>query len=356
MDLFVDILGDIDNNIEVDFLGSTRNLHIKQTSLPAEDIPIKNFHGQIELAEELIMESETNKKGVRLALLCILFLVAVVFLLTTSTAQAGRSLQKYHFGIPPYQKGQTVDEIRGLYKPMLSWLGEQVGCYFDFIGADSYEDMIDMVASGRVQVAGLGPVPYIEAKKKNPGLRLLLTELKWNRDKSRLVDVYHGYIVALKTRDDLNGLLDLKGKSFSFVDIHSTSGYQYPNALMREQGIIPARFFGKVYFLGSHPRVTDAIVAGSIDAGATWDFNLEQAIRKHGDVFKIIYAPPPIPNLAIVAHPSLPLDIQQKIQEVLPTIDPALLQGLPADGFAVRPDSFYDTVRVIVEQAAGEQD
>ena len=34
-DVFVDIHGDIDNIIEVDFLGSTRNLHIKRTSLPA---------------------------------------------------------------------------------------------------------------------------------------------------------------------------------------------------------------------------------------------------------------------------------------------------------------------------------
>ncbi len=301
------------------------------------------------------MGSKTNKKRARLPLFYILFLTAVVFLFTTSTAQADQPLQKYHFGIPPYQKGQTVDEIRGLYKPMLVWLGEQVGCRFDFIGADTYEDMIDMVASGRVQIAGLGPVPYIEAKKKNPDLRLLLTELKWNQDRSKLVDVYHGYIVALKKRDDLNGLLDLKGKSFSFVDTHSTSGYQYPNALMRDQGIIPENFFSKVYYLGSHPRVTDAIVAGSIDAGATWDFNLKQAIKKHGDVFKIIYAPPPIPNLAIVVHPSLPLDIQEKIQKVLQTIDPALLQGLPTDGFAVRPDSFYDAVRVIVEQATREQ-
>ncbi len=300
--------------------------------------------------KEYVMEPKTGKGQAGLPLFHVILLAVVVFLASAATARGEEPPPKYHFGIPPYQKGQTVDEIRGLYKPMLVWLGEQVGCYFDFIGADTYEEMINMVASGRVQMAGLGPVPYVEAKKKNPALRLLLTELKWNRDKSRLVDVYHGYIVALKKRDDLNGLSDLRGKSFSFVDTHSTSGYQYPNALMRKQGIIPEKFFSKVYFLGSHPRVTDAIVAGSVDAGATWDFNLEQAISKHGDVFKIIYAPPPIPNLAIVAHPSLPLDIQEKIRQVLPTIDPALLQGLPADGFVVRPDSFYDGVRLIVEQ------
>ncbi len=294
------------------------------------------------------MAPEAPKK--RFPFLFLPCLVALFLLFAPPAILAGPVLPKYHFGIPPYQKGQTVDEIRQLYKPMLVWLGEQVGCQFDFVGANSYEEMIEMVASGRVQFAGLGPVPYVEAKRKNPRLRLLLTELKWNEGRTKLVDVYHAYIVALKSRQDLNGLADLRGKKFAYVDTHSTSGFQYPNALMRGQGIVPEAFFGKVYYLGSHPRVTDAIVAGSIDAGATWDFNLEQAKKKHGDLFKVIYAPPPVPNLAIVAHPSLPQDLQEKIRQVLPTIDPALLKGLPTDGFAVRPDSFYDPIRLIVDQ------
>ncbi|MFW8600539.1 phosphate/phosphite/phosphonate ABC transporter substrate-binding protein [Desulfobacterota bacterium M19] len=301
------------------------------------------------------MDAMMNKNFTRLFLILILLSITVFCPFSKASAQKASVLPQYHFGIPPYQKGQTVDEIRGLYKPMLVWLGKQVGCKFDFIGAETYEQMINMVASGRVQVAGLGPVPYVEAKNKNPDLRLLLTELKWNQDKTKLVDVYHGYIVALKKRHDLNSLSDLRGKIFAFVDRNSTSGYQYPNALMRRQGIIPERFFSKVYFLGSHPRVTDAIAAGSVDAGATWDFNLAKAIRKHGDIFKIISPPSAIPNLAIVANPSLPLAVQQKIQQILPTVPAALLRGLPADGFVVRPDSFYDAVRVIIRQAKKEQ-
>lgn len=302
------------------------------------------------------MHQETYQKPPRVPSSFIFLLVAFLSLFIESAALADKPLPQYHFGIPPYQKGQTTDEIRGLYKPMLSWLGEQTGCLFDFISADTYAEMIDLVVNGKVQLAGLGPVPYVEAKMKNPALKLLLTELKWNQDRSKLVDVYHAHIVSLKKRDDLHGLTDLKGKAFAFVDKESTSGYQYPNALMREQGIIPEIFFRKVYFLGSHPRVTDAIAAGSIDGGATWDFNLKQATKKHGDVFKVIYDPPPIPNLTIVAHPSLPLDIQEKIQHILPTIDPTFLQGLPTAGFAVRPDSFYDSIRLIVDQASKNRD
>ena len=255
----------------------------------------------------------------------------------------------YYFGVPPFQKGQSIDEIRDLYKPMLQWLGDRIACRLHFIGGATYEEMIKMVEDGKVQLAGLGPTPYVVAKRQNPNIKLLLTELRWDKEKQDLVDAYHGYILVLKNRMDLKSVWDLKDKKFAFVNLNSTCGYCYPIAMMREKGINPDNFFSKFYFLGSHPRVTDTIVTGSVDAGATWDFNLSQAVKKHGDVFKPIFKTPPVPNHAIVAHPSLPDHICQKIQEILPTIDPSLLKGLPTAGFVIRPDSFYDGIRLLLE-------
>lgn len=230
---------------------------------------------------------------------------------------------------------------------MLTWLGDKVGVQFKFIGANSYEDMIQLVAAGKVQLAGLGPVPFVEAKAINPKIRLLLTELKWNDAKTKLVDSYTGYILVLNNKTNLNNLKDIKGKPFAFVNHHSTSGFRYPNALLHQKGIVPESYFSKVYFLGSHPRVTDAIVSGSIAAGATWDFNWKRAIEKHGNVFKKVFQTPPIPNLTIVSHPSLPKSIADKIQKVLPTIDKSLLKGLPTAGYIKRPESFYNGMKLL---------
>lgn len=289
-----------------------------------------------------MMPLKIKNYGILSVIFTLLFMSMPVF-----SAAKNDSPPVYYFGIPPYQKGQSIDEIRSLYKPMLLWLGKKVGVEFKFIGAGSYEKMIELVASGKVQLAGLGPVPFIEAKQQNPRIRLLLTELKWNDSKTAKVDSYTGYILALKTQKEINSLADMKGKPFAFVNHHSTSGFKYPNALLREKGIIPKSYFSKVYFLGSHPRVTDAIVAGSIKAGATWDFNWNRAKEKHGDIFKVIFQTPPIPNLTLVSHPSLPSKIADKIQKILPTIDPELLKGLPMVGFAVRPESYYDDMKLL---------
>lgn len=256
---------------------------------------------------------------------------------------------EYKFGVTPWQKGKTADDITHMYRPLLDWLGMKTGHSFTVFQAENYNQMIGYIANGKVDLANLSPVPYVHAKKSNPDISLLVTEVKWNDDKTKKIDSYLGYFVTLKKRSDINSIKDLKGKNFGFVKMNSSSGFKYPYAILRDQGINIRNFFSNYSFLGSHPKVTDSLAAGKIDAGATWDFNLSQAVNKHGDIFKIIYTTPPIPNLCIAAHPSLPDDLQKKIRELLLTVDENLLEGLPAIGYVARPDSFYDIVRKIEE-------
>lgn len=265
-------------------------------------------------------------------------------------AEAGSNIPVYHFCAPPFQKGQTIDDIRMIYQPMLTWLGKRTGTRFDVVGASSYEDLVQLIAEGKVHLARLGPASYVAARQQNHDIQLLVTELQWTPDKTKLTDSYHSNIVSLKSRGDIKSLQDLKGKIFAFVDRISTSGFVYPNYLLQNKGIMPEKYFGKIYYLGSHPRVTDAVAAGSVDAGAISDYNLAEAKKKYGDVFNTLITSTPIPNNVIVAHPSLPPELRAKIIKLLPSIDPSLLKGLSVAGFIMRTDSFYDEVRRLMEQ------
>lgn len=252
----------------------------------------------------------------------------------------------YRFGLTPWQKGQKEDDVRRLYAPMLEWLGHEVGARFVIVSAKDYKQASEFLADNTIQFASISPSPFIEAQKKTAGIRMLVTELSCNRDTNTLSDSYRGFILTLKSRSDLNSLDDLKGKNFAFVSEESTSGFVVPNALLfKAKGLDYKTYFDKVFFPGSHPLVTDAIVAGSVDAGATWDFNWGQAIRKHGDVFKALWTSPAIPNVGIAVHPSVPEALRQKIQQALLRIDPKLLEGLSPVGFTAKPDSFYDVIR-----------
>ena len=272
-----------------------------------------------------------------------LLLACVAQLLICGATQAEPS---YRFGVPPWQRGQSADDIRRLYKPLLDYLGQATGAQITIVTARSYDDMIRYFAEGRVDFGTISPAPYVAAQRLNPGVRLLLTELSWDQTHTKRVDGYQGMIVTLKTRDDINKVDDLRGKRFGFVTEESTSGFVFSSAYLQSVGIDFKKDFLSYAFLGSHPRVTDALVAGSIDAGATWDFNMRQAVAKHGDVFKVVFESA-IPNLLIATHPSLPDTAREAIKAALLSVNDETLQGLPTAGYVERPESFYDVIRQI---------
>ncbi len=274
-------------------------------------------------------------------------LLSVWALLLAERSFAAEELPPLRFGIPPWQKAQSLDELRQQYQPMLTWLGERIGRQFILVGGRSYEDMIDLVVRGEVDLAELSPVPYVQAKKKSPELQLVLTEVKWNEDHTALIDSYRGHILVRADRKDLVASADLRGKRLGFVNRESSSGWRYPRAMLAQQGL-DANRDATPLFLGSHPRVTDAVAAGSVDAGATWDFNLALATHKYGAIFRVLLTSPPIPNLCLVAEPKLPLALVQAIRQALPQAPQAVFAQLPMHGYVERPDSFYDVVRQLI--------
>ena len=269
----------------------------------------------------------------------------LISLLLLSSVQA----DEYKFGVTPWQRGQTEDDIHRLYKPMLDWLSQETGHDFIIVSTKDYRQMINYLADGTLHIVSISPVPYILAKRKNPNLNVLVTELSPGVNSNISRDVYFSYILARKDNAIVNSITDLRNKIFGFVRRESTSGFIYPVHMFNRSRINYQSYFKKFYFLGSHPSVTDAIAAGSLDAGATWSFNWNKAKEKHGDIFKAVWKSPPIPNLGIVAHPYMPKPLQDKLKALLLSVDPELLTGLPASGFVSRDDSFYNGVRTIMD-------
>lgn len=272
-----------------------------------------------------------------------ILLVLAVFL----PACPAWSQEAYLFGAPPWQRGQTSYDVRNAYRPLLEHLSQLVGKPIFLVSPTSYEDVIQYYVDGRIHFGPIAPASYVLLLKKNPGVRRLATELSWDESRTRKQDYSLSQVITLKSRQDIHSLEDLQGKSIAFVDQYSPSGFACLVATLHKNGKDYRAFFSRYFFLGSHPRATDALAAGSVDAAATWDFNLAQAIQKYGDIFKVVWEQG-MPNAPIVAHPSLPKRDQDIIASALLTIDPALLAGLPTAGYVQRPDSFYDPARELL--------
>jgi phosphonate transport system substrate-binding protein len=280
-----------------------------------------------------------------------LIAVVLIYLAGALTCEIALADPLHRFGVPPWQRGQSVDDIRRLYKPLLEYLGRATDAKITIVTARNYDEMVRNFADGRVDFGTISPMPYVLAQRLNPGVKLLLTELSWDPTHSKRLDSYQGMIVTLRARDDIKTVDDLRRKRMGFVSEESTSGFVFPSAYLQSIGIDYRTDFRSYAFLGSHPRATDALVAGSVDAAATWDFNFNQAVLKHGDVFKVIFQTT-IPNLLIATHPSLPDKTREAIKAALLNVDDELLRGLPTGGYVERPESFYDVIRRITQKVS----
>ena len=182
-------------------------------------------------------------------------------------ADPENELPQYRFGVTPWQHGQSEDDIRSLYKPLLEWLGRRVQAKFIILGAGSYDEMIDLLANELIHLGAISPTPFVLAQQRNPRVRMLVTELSWDIDEEKKSPTYEALIVARADRDDLSTLESLRDRRFGFVRRQSTSGYVYPAAYFKRHGIDYELLFSRVYFLGAnHELQMQLPVAASMPA------------------------------------------------------------------------------------------
>ena len=130
-----------------------------------------------------------------------------------------------------------------------------------WIGSESYDAVIENVTSGRADIGYVGPFGYVDAQD-NHGVQLICRTLSKKKQ-----EFYHSMIV---TRRDsgIDSLQDLKGKRFSFTDPKSTSGFLFPMARLKKEGL-EVTDFTEVKYLKRHANSLLAVHKSHVDAGAT---------------------------------------------------------------------------------------
>ncbi|MCF8090530.1 MAG: phosphate/phosphite/phosphonate ABC transporter substrate-binding protein [Desulfotignum sp.] len=237
-------------------------------------------------------------------------------------------------------------------KIMADYLTGKSGDSFTAIVTRDYEELSERLKNKSVHIAWINPINYIKIKAENPSLKYIATYMEKNEETGKIIPYYQSFIVSLKT-SGINTISEAKGMTFAFTDPGSTSGYAFPNLMLRQKNIVPDTFFKKVFFLKKHDRVIEALVNGSIDIGGVSDGTYYTAVRKYGGVFSIIEKSDPIPLDAIVAPENVPADkllIYRKALTDMPENHPFNKSmrenlGWNAAGFDIKDDQFYNSMR-----------
>jgi len=273
-------------------------------------------------------------------------LLALFLVLCLAASAQARAVKIAVFPSNDPRKLQAAMDVLAAY------LGEQTGDQVTALVTADYAELAQRLREGSVDIAWINTLNYVKIKAELPGVQYIATYMETNESTGKPTPYYQSYIVALR-ESGLTKLADIQGKRFAFTDTGSTSGYAYPAMLLRNNGIDPDRYCSKVFFLKKHDRVVEALLQGSVDAGAMSDGTYFEARRRYGDRFVILAQSDPIPLDALVAPKTLPAEDVARYRRAftaMPDDHPFCRNmhatlGWNAAGFAVRDDAFYDSVR-----------
>lgn len=222
--------------------------------------------------------------------------------------------KKLRFGVGPLLP--SADDTKKAYTPVFAHLAKQLGADFELVATTDWAGMAVAMGSGNLDVAWMGPWGYILANAAS-GCQAVAT-VKYDEK-----PIYHAIIIA---RPDLAVTKfpdDTRGKSISFADVGSTSGWLIPTFYSKEVWKIDPKTYWKYSEGASHPANEIAVGAGQVDMATDFDRNRNAMIesgRVKPDSNKIIWTSAPLPNDAITLPKDASKELVAQVQKILTSI------------------------------------
>ena len=145
------------------------------------------------------------------------------------------------------------------FKPFTDYIGKEVGMKVKFVPVVDYAATVEGLAADRLDIVWYGGFTSVQATERAKGSTRLVM---------RQEDADFKSVFVARTDSGITTLSDLKGRTFAFGSVSSTSGHLMPRHFLQAAGIDPERDFKKFGFSGAHDATAAWVAAGRVDAGA----------------------------------------------------------------------------------------
>jgi phosphonate transport system substrate-binding protein len=182
---------------------------------------------------------------------------------------------------------ENPQEMLRIFTPFAEYLTKEVGIPVKFTPVVDYAATVEGLAANRLEMVWYGGLTSVQAAKQAKGARRIIMRKEDAEFKSH-------FITTKETR--IKSLKDLKGKTFSFGSVSSTSGHLMPRYFLVKNGINPEKDFSKFSFSGAHDATAAWVESGRVDAGAlnflVWD-KLVETKKVDTNKVSIFWTTPP---------------------------------------------------------------
>ncbi len=192
----------------------------------------------------------------------VFFAAALAISLGWASTQA-QGLKELRISAIPDENPQ---EMLRIYAPFADYLTKEIGIPVKFTPVVDYAATVEGLAANRLEMVWYGGLTSVQAAKQAKGAHRVIMRKEDAEFKSHFI-----------TRKDtgIKGLKDLKGKTFAFGSVSSTSGHLMPRYFLIKGGVNPEKDFSKFSFSGAHDATAAWVESGQVDAGAlnflVWD-------------------------------------------------------------------------------------
>ncbi len=243
-----------------------------------------------------------------------------------SSASGAAERKTLRVGIGPLLP--TPGETKKAWAPFFSWLSGELGLDYELRATTDWAGISVAMRNDQLDLAWMGPFGYVLANTEG-GAKAIATA-KYDEK-----PIYHAIVVSRPGLDIERWPEDGKGRSISFTDTGSTSGWLIPTNWFRERKIDPKTYF-KYSEGATHAANEVAVANGRVDLATDFDRNrnamIESGAIKPEDS-KVVWRSEPLPNDAIAVKPGLDPELEARIKR-------ALLELSPEEAAKILPEHY----------------
>jgi phosphonate transport system substrate-binding protein len=203
---------------------------------------------------------------------------------------------------------ENPNELLRIYTPFAEYLARELGMKVQFTPVVDYAATVEGLAARKLDLVWYGGFTSVQAVRRTNGTakRLIL----------RQEDAEFKSVFIARPGSGIKTLADLRGKTFAFGSVSSTSGHLMPRSFLLQARVNPERDLKQVAYSGAHDATALWVESGKVEAGAlnflVWDKLVQQKKVDLGKV-DVFYTTPSYVDYVWTARGDLDQDLLERI-------------------------------------------
>lgn len=277
----------------------------------------------------------------------ILLVILAVILSAFTGCGSQKEKDVLTLGFVPLIDGDKLVEST---EPLAEVLSKAIGKKVKIVTSTNYVGVVEGISASKIDFGIIPPFAYVLANKES-NAQVILKALNKEGKSFYRSQFFVNKDSGIKTPKDI------KGKKVAFVDPSSSSGYLYPGAFLKKNGIDLEKDIQVVYS-GGHDKSLQLLLNRDVDVIAVYEGAREKYQKEFEGIMEqtetLCYSDN-IPYISVTVRGDMSPELREQIKE-------GLLKGLNGEegkritielfnlyGFEETKDSDYDGIRTTAE-------